>query len=244
MINDVLFIEFVGLPGAGKTTIASKVIQRFQSENFGVYSREMLNRFRANNSKFHRGFNLLFFLISNLAFVIKCINYGLCFRPINFNSMRFSYNAVRTAFKSKQAVANAGKNSCRIVVFDQGILQDLWSVAVTGETVKLEILHEKLVCLLKPIYRKFSPLIVFVDVDAQKATERILFRGPSPYRFDNMEMKEVEKVLIAKETFIRSLVVTVSSMKSVKKFTIKNSGNLFDSEIEKLIDFIYSNAGS
>ena len=63
MVNDVLFIEFVGLPGAGKSTIASKVIQRIESENYRIYSREMLNRFRADNSKFHNGFNLLFFLI-------------------------------------------------------------------------------------------------------------------------------------------------------------------------------------
>jgi len=244
MVNNVLFIEFVGLPGAGKTTIVSKIIMRFQSEIYGIYSREMLNRFRANKSKFHRGFNLLVFVISNLPFVIKCINYGLFFRPINFESMRFSYNAIRTAFKSKQAVVNAEKNGCRIVVFDQGILQDLWSVGVTGETAKLEILHEKLVHLLKLIYRKFTPLIVFVDVDAQKATERIQFRGPSPYRFDNMEMKAVEKVLIAKERYIRSLVATVSSIKSVKKYKIKNNGNVSDAEIEKLIEFIYRKAGS
>jgi thymidylate kinase len=243
MVNDVLFIEFVGLPGAGKSTIASKVIQQFESENYGIYSREMLNRFRADKSKFHNGFNLLFFLISNLDFVIRCINYGRCFRPINFESMRFSYTAVRTAFKSKQAVEKAGKNGCRLVVFDQGILQDLWSVGVTGEPANLEILHEKLVRLLKPIYRQFAPVIVFIDTDAHRAAERIKLRGPSPYRFDNMEIKTVEKLLIAKENYMKSLVDTVSSIRSVKKFKIKNSCNLSDVEMEKLIEFIGRNTG-
>lgn len=117
-----MIIEFFGFPGSGKTTICSKFIKKLRKNNHVVVrgTFDHLGAFSRIVCKLFYSFLCLFinpkFFLENLLFFIRSKK-GLKTMVTDFLNVTYLY--ARYAFL---------KDSDKIIVFDQGLIQAYWSV--------------------------------------------------------------------------------------------------------------------
>ena len=162
-------------------------------------------------------------------------------QPLNLSSLKYAYACVRTASKIREASNHAAKKGYTIVLFDQGVLQDLWSIGV-AVTPLLDLrfcskLHKLIDC-----YSRAVPLsVIFFKVDVKKAAERIIKRPPSIYRFDNMDAEKLDDILKRKESYLKLIMESTSKCKNIDRMKIDNSV-FSETTIEEIYRFIQINA--
>jgi len=238
MKEDVFFIEFTGLPGAGKTTVAHRVAQLLLARDHSVYTRENLTDHRTRLTRFERGLSLLVFVFRNFYLVMNIIFFGFLFRPINFFSLKYAYGCVRTVFKISTAIKTAGQAGHDMVIFDQGILQDLWSIGVTGTPGQNKQFGDHLFKLLKHIRRIVNYSTVLFEIHSEQAAERILARSPSPYRFDNMDRKTILDTLRKKSDYLQLIVETAARLNSHRQLVIDMNSASVETSAQRVASFI------
>ena len=238
MEKNVFFIEFTGLPGAGKTTVAYQTVQFLIARGYSVYTSTMLFEHRARITCYERGLPLIIFIFRHFNLVLSLFYFGFLFKPLNFFSLKYSYGCVRTIFKMKTAIKIAMQAGHDVVIFDQGILQDLWSIGVSGTPANLRKLEDHLYKLLKCIKDILSYSTVLFKVHIEKAADRILARKPSKYRFDNMDRKSILETLNKKASYLRLVVDTASRVNQRRQFVIETNNTSIESNAHSVATFI------
>jgi thymidylate kinase len=238
MKTDAYFFEFIGLPGAGKTSVAQRVTQLLSARDHLVYTRENLRDHRAGQTLFRRGFALGMFLLRNSYLVMRILYFGLLFRPINFYSLKYAYGCVRTIFKVKTALTQARQTGRTFIIFDQGILQDLWSIGVTGIPLQHKRFSDLLFKLLQGINEIVNCSTVLFEIHVELAAQRILAREPSQYRFDNMDKKTLIDKLNSKASYLQLIVETVSQLNQHNQLVIHTNNASIETSAERVVTFI------
>lgn len=183
-----MIIEFFGFPGSGKTTVCNKFIKKLKKDDlkvvrgtfdhFGVFRRVTYKLFYSV---------LCFFLspvfyLKNLLF-LSGIKNGTKITIADFLNVTYLY--ARYSFF---------RNTDRIVVFDQGVIQAYWSIlAFTGvKLTEYDYNH-----LFKNI-----DVVVILELDLEQNIERLFSREDQRSRAQketkNMELY-FDKFLMVKE---------------------------------------------
>lgn len=173
-----IVVECVGPPGAGKTTNCNSFSSLLKKKNLNVglssdikaYIREMAfykKLFLLSETMLLRG-HLLFLYTAALAFN----------KIYSFDSI---YRYLRLSIFNQALKKYVKNREIDIVLLDQWVIQELWSATI----FKLPAYH-KVTNYLKPFYFK-TDFVLYFDVDAQTASERISNRNTSLSRFDAME---------------------------------------------------------
>ena len=238
MKNEVIYIEFAGLPGAGKTTVAQRVGQLLPVYNHSVFTRENMMDHRSRLSGLHRGISLAIFLSRNFFLVVSVMVFGLLFRPVNYFSLKYAYGCVRTIFKIRTAIKAAQQAGHDTVIFDQGILQDFWSIGITGTPVKNAQLGDHLFNLLKRICKKVDFSTVLLEARSEQAVARILARDPSPYRFDNMDKNTLLNTLNQKSDYMQLIGATVRRLNSHSQLVIDTNSTSVETSAQRVVAFM------
>ena len=238
MKENVLFIEFTGLPGAGKTTVAYQAVQFLMAKEYSVYTSAMLFDYRARMTRCERGFSLIKFIFRHFHLVLNIFYFGFLFKPFNFFSLKYSYGCVRTIFKIKTAIKIAMQAGYDVVIFDQGILQDLWSIGVTGTPTNICKFEDHLFKLLECVKGVLNYSAVQFKVHIENAAERILTRDPSKYRFDNMDRKSILDTLKKKSSYLRLIVDTASRVNQCKQLVIETNSASIETSVHIVATFI------
>lgn len=194
-----MIIEFFGFPGSGKTTICNQFVKKLNKDDqkvirgtfdhLGVFPRIVCKLF----------YSFLCFFISP-HFYIKQGNLTFA----DFLNVTYLYSRY-----------SLFKNSDKIVVFDQGLIQAYWSIiAFTEEGKKYDY---------KFLFEKID-IIVILEIDIEKNLERLFLREDKRSRVQKKEAEELElyfkKFLMVKESLNElniSYKLYLDSEKRVKK---------------------------
>lgn len=233
----VRYTEFFGLPGSGKSTIAHTVITLLNENSDAAYSRDMLIRDRSGKSLLDRGWSLFRFILCHIPLTLRTISYSLLFKPFNLSSLKYAYACVRTASKIREASKHAAKRGCSIVLFDQGVLQDLWSIGVTARPLLNRRFYRELHRLIECYYRAVHFSVIFFRVDVENAAERIIHRPRSIYRFDNMDTEKLNDMLKRKESYLRVIMESTSECRNIDKLKIDNN-DFPESTVQEIYRFM------
>lgn len=201
-----MIIEFFGFPGSGKTTICNRFVKKLNKDDQKVIrgTFDHLGAFPRIVCKLFYSFLCIFispyFYIKNLTFFIKQGKLAAAdFLNITYLYSRYSLF----------------KNSDKIVVFDQGLIQAYWSIIAFAEEEKeydYKFLFEKI------------DIIVILEIDIEKNLERLFLREDKRSRVQKKEAEELEqyfkKFLMVKESLNElniSYKLYLDSEKKVKK---------------------------
>ena len=239
MKGDIFYFEFLGLPGAGKTTLKNKVLNKLNPAGFKTYSNDCMIRDRAKLTIYKRGFHLLWSIATNIGstFLIMC--YPFFIKPLNFMSFKYAYKAVRTLSNIEFAKKTASIMEQHVVLFDQGLLQDIWSIGVTGQP-RNSTLSAYLRIMLQNYFNKVGTKVIFLDVSPEIASIRIQNREYNKYRFDRMAPDVAKMVLTKKVEYLHLILKSVSFLKGCDKKTLNNKENHIGSQAEKIYQFIHN----
>jgi thymidylate kinase len=89
------------------------------------------------------------------------------------------------------------------VILDQGVVQELWSVTLTGSRWSPEALDEMLRGLFAAT--AVSPALVYLDVGIDEAAARLRQRPIGTSRFDRMGLAQVRELLSSREARLKQL---------------------------------------
>lgn len=164
-----LVVEFVGLPGSGKTTISHLVTAKLEAKGIKIVSRaEILQQWHQKNvlqkllQLFSSNSNQWTILVNSLTFAAQV-------QPINL----FSFvQAIKIFFNVKRNdVVVRGKNY-QLLLLDQGLLQETWSVVIAGSLPKLSSLKREMLS----IFYNRSIIIVNLKIDLDTSVSRVQSR--------------------------------------------------------------------
>lgn len=191
-----LIIEFVGLPGAGKTTVFDPVASYLKSQEISVVLRsEILEEWQAQ-PQFKKFLKLIPDNPNQLNILFQSLKLGTQVKPINLTS--FSKAAkVFTNAKRLDSVS-----LCQAILMDQGLLQEIWSIGLTGTPPSIEHLQSSLF----PLFESRKIAIVYFKIDIETALDRIQNRSTGRSRFDQISIESAKLLLLKYEPYLKDIL--------------------------------------
>lgn len=194
-----LIVEFVGLPGVGKTTVAQQVALKLREQGLQVVFRpEILQQWQQKNvlqkaiQLFPNNLNHWHILINSLVFAWQI-------KPIN----RQSFGKAAKIFTNvKRNDAVACDRDFDIVLLDQGLLQETWSVGITGTPPQTKYLKRE----ITPLFNNRSMLIIYCQLDIATTLKRMQNRQTTNSRFDRMDSAQAYSTMTKYVSYLEEII--------------------------------------
>jgi hypothetical protein len=125
--------------------------------------------------------------------------FGLSVRPLNIASVSRAVRASSWAY----GLSRIRNEDLKCVVLDQGIVQELWSVTLTGDHWSPAALD----AVFRGVFAatSVSPALVYLDVGIDEAVARLRQRPTGTSRFDRMQPAEVRRLLTKREARLKQI---------------------------------------
>ena len=227
-----LVVEFVGLPGSGKTTVSHLVTSKLKAKGIEVISREEILR-QWHQKKVLQKLLKLFSSNSNQWNILRnSLTFAAQVKPINLQSF-LRAGKVFVNVKRNDDVVRAG--NCQIILLEQGLLQEVWSVVITGSLPQLSYPKRTMVTL----FDNRSIAIVNCKLDLNTAVSRIKNRPRKKRKdsyFDLMDSKQAYDLLTRYFPYLQEIVNWVQTEK-IPILEVDSSLTVEDNS-EKIADWI------
>jgi thymidylate kinase len=190
-----LLLEFVGLPGAGKTTVAARLVSCLRARGITCADR----RTGGNPRDAFRRLRRAAFLVRNANLAFSSLRFAASVWPVSLARLT---HAARLAGWARQLRVYAG-SEVDVVVLDQGPVQDAWSMTVPGELWDDAALRVAVRRLVEST--NIPRAYVYVSVDADTAVDRLRQRRGSSSRFDRLSDADARRWLVRYEDSLSSI---------------------------------------
>lgn len=224
-----LVVEFVGLPGAGKTTICDRVAERLRECGISLISRREILQEWHRNALPQKIIQLLPTEGNDSRILLNSLLFAARVKPIALQSF-LQAGKVFTNVKRNEAVARSGKY--QVLLLDQGLLQEIWSVVLTGSVPPKVDLHRAMTAVFS------NRSMVFIDfkVDIETALSRIGKRSSMNSCFDKMESDRAYSALLQYAPFLQ---IIVDFAREMGMTVLEIDGNLsVEDKVETIVAWI------
>jgi thymidylate kinase len=173
-----LVVDFIGLPGAGKTTLSRRVASELNSAGHKCLTQEAWAELRRDHRRYSRVslkdvYRCFVFCICHMEVLFYALSYAFQVTPLNIRTLRRGVTFVRKLYKLKKIVREAARWGYDIVFFDQGLMLHVSWIAVPASPPP----DISLIRLLKSVSGEMPQACVLFDVDVPTAIERITKRS-------------------------------------------------------------------
>ncbi len=218
-LKQVLFIEFFGLPGCGKSTLSHLLLERLRAVGLKVSEPSyVIDHRRPLLRKIHKLF------LGGYYYSLKHGMYKSVYKIVNKNGYRGAECFTQTV-NILQKLATYGKSqTAQIVIWDQGLVQAAISLSLLGKVEaadNLQILFGFLPST-KNIYN------VFINVDEELAFERMSKRSTNDSRIEKTKNEEQKSLLF------RRFQKGVCSINSIFPMVEVDGALALENEVEEL----------
>lgn len=189
-----LIVEFVGLPGAGKTTVARHVIRRLRRDGYRCADRRLIGGEPLVRAAHYARFAAR--TVTAPGQLLAAIRCGLAVEPLTPDRVRHTLTLCAWGYR----LDLAHRRDLDVILFDQGVLQTVWSVILDGDMPSVAALERALQTMALPT------AYVHFDIDIDSAVSRIQQRPTGTSRFDHMTPDTAAAALAAHRSRFRDLI--------------------------------------
>jgi thymidylate kinase len=186
LTNRTTTVEFVGPPGAGKTTSCKYFSSLFKENGLTVCEIHDIKDFVRKKrfaGKLHLLLQLILFRTSRLTL------YTILLLSNKVYSLNSIYRYIRLNLFDLALVQLKKKRELDVVLLDQWIIQEMWSATIFRAKK-----YSRLSKRLSKFYFR-SDVVIYFDIDIRTASERIKTRPTNLSRFDKMdERKRIDEL--------------------------------------------------
>ena len=197
-----LVVEFVGLPGSGKSTLSNLVTSKLETKGIKIVSRaEILQQW--HQTKALSKLSKLFASNANQWNILRnSLTFAARVKPINLQSF-LRAGRVFVNVKRNDAVVRA--RNCQIILLEQGLLQTVWSIVITGSLPQLGYPKQ----IMTTLFDNRAIAIINCQIDLDTAVSRIKNRPQKKKKdsyFDLMDSKQVHNLLTKYFPYLQEIV--------------------------------------
>jgi len=220
-------VEFLGLPGAGKSTLAREVIELLAGNQYETYNYEQIFKNRNITRKWSSAF---IYYCKNFGLVFYLLLYTLFSSPINPVILKYNIGRFLKLLELIVMLELSRRkiNLSSLMIFDQGIIQCTWSITSKGGGVNKKLL-KKALSKKKQI---IPDIIVYVDIQARVAAARIKERD-SKTDFDHLTFEKTKALFRVQACYYRAILETIKEVKDVTVLVVDGNAGVRDN-----IDYI------
>lgn len=219
MKNRVVFLEFNGIPGSGKTTLSDRVIENMKGVSYTVESyHQLIEKPTRNNlkrlvrylfsiklSSFKIGYLALMYLITN-----KKLNHE--------NGLRVISLIVLFDFYQKKSLANDEE----VILVDQGMVQQMVSMLFESELIAEKYVKK----LIRYTQKKdMGIIIVNIDLDINESFERLTKREGNISRIQKLKKDTAMHTLIMQQNNFNKIRKIIREL-DLESITVNTQGSI------------------
>ena len=171
-------IEFCGIPGSGKTSLCTDVVQKLTEKGHGIFTREDVYFFGSKNTYF----NLLkaFLHPGNLKIYFNIFIINRKYSK-DFKSIKYALQLIIYYYQLKRISKNSSHN---FAILDEGVIQYLSALSSGAEIEDFK----KIKCIIGSFESIFDHwLVIKCEIDPETAVCRIKNRSTNSRRFSKDE---------------------------------------------------------
>ena len=188
-------IEFSGIPGSGKTTIANYLIDEMQKENLVVNLKSVISR-QSSLEKLI----LLLSIISKLKY-IKLLISILKFtykQKTAIRDVKYSLRLIKLIY-----LVDKYKTRCDYLILEEGVVQYISSIPHSNEILK----NDSYVKMIEKINHNLGNYFhIHLNISIASSIKRLKNRSILTSRFDSLNVTDLEKVLKVKDNNILHII--------------------------------------
>lgn len=184
MENNNLVIEFIGMPGSGKSTLCDYVYDELKNEYDIINFTSEITKKNKNLRIIIKLYYLVTFFLIHPSLVIKL------FLMIYRTGQKTFNDLVKVSFNLYFILGVLEKKKNKIILLDQGLLQSFWSISFNSKRNE----NTEIVKLLKDY---FPNLVIKVSVKKEVLKNRLLTRNGNSrlesekIKFDSNYLKSI-----------------------------------------------------
>lgn len=225
-------VEFIGLPGAGKSSLANDTIKHITARGIDCYDYNSVFKKSGIANKWLIAF---FYYIKNFNFFFLLLRYTLRSSPAKVNILRYNFGRLTELLKHIVVLEAYKKRleSPVLFIFDQGIIQCLWSITSMGGTVNQGLLKRALTAKKNIL----PDLIFYVDIDPLIASNRISGRD-SKCIFDYLDPTESRELFSKQKDNYQLILNVINHVKNIVVITIYGDAEI-DNNLQTCSEYLY-----
>jgi thymidylate kinase len=201
-------VEFVGLPGAGKSTVAGLMERALRSQGRAYGNRDIVNGARL--SRLRRYGRLAEFYLRHPEELRAGIQLGLAVSPVT--RLRLA-QALKYVSVWSARLTYARRQGYEFLILDQGIIQDAWSLLLRGPWLDDEVQR----AVSRTILRSgLNYSLVYFDIPVDQAVQRIGQRPTMESRFDTLPPDDAARQLATQAARLEQLFTQVAERAGVR----------------------------
>lgn len=196
-----LVLELVGLPGAGKTTLARRVVERLAEEGY-LCCNPRFSRPGSEGewtSRMRRLVAMATSYIANRRLAVTVLQFGLAIRPLRLRRLKWLREPLDFVYTIRTA---SWKHD--LIILDQAFLQAIWSATVHGTLPRAPLLER--LSLQATSASGARVIFLYLVVDPETALERIAGRRGARSRFDRLSPEDRAILLAALQERLAQIV--------------------------------------
>ena len=166
----VFVIEFLGLPGGGKSSLVEHLLRRLQADGRSYGRREFMGR--PERGRLQHYARMAAFVVTRPRHLLTSMRLAAKVTPTR--SLRWQFAAKLATWHYH--LSRLYRRRYDVLVLDQGAFQGTWCVLLDGELREEGALRAAVQNVLAD--RCFAYALVYVDIAPELAADRIAARGP------------------------------------------------------------------
>lgn len=177
-----LFIEFAGLPGVGKTTIASEIINRLKKSGFNIpntstleslYINEIIINSKTSSNILKAALKWTVSIFSDLKISVLIFRISLTYGHKGFTALKVS-QGMRNGIGFYRLLK---KSSSEIIILDEGFLHKIFSLMVFQNVGDSKTLDNSMIQQIIEFYEENNIFLCHLKVSSEVSNDRLIKRG-------------------------------------------------------------------
>jgi thymidylate kinase len=202
-MSNVTVVEFIGPPGAGKSTLVRLVQDSLESLGYRIFDvcGKSLQQLAQHDSKTGMArlmrslpdkLNMMLFYLGCPFLPVKILRFACSIHSSDPWVPKLALIMLKQAYTVTRLKQIAEAQNYDIILYDQAVVQTIWSMLVHGK----ELPEKDLRRIIASLQTYLAPLLIYCHLDSRTAYQRITGRGATRCRFSKMD-KETALTLLA-----------------------------------------------
>jgi len=230
MQTDRLVVEFLGLPGTGKTTLVARLSELLESGEETVSTRKDINQWSGQISIICK----LLFVLRHPFFIGHYFYHAVRFlRTLNPLGNGIAMRTLRSPVIDIYLNEFIKNSKSSLVLLDQGSLQNIWSIAAFSKSFGGKALKTFFNVVIKGSH--YPHVYVYLNSSTELAASRVTQRRHGDSRFDDMDRDSMSEGLRTSSPVMCHLAEMLKSSES--RLLVLDAESDIDEKAKQIINF-------